>query len=328
MKVMHWNYFHDSDGPSGIKRYESELYNHMLNNRDIELQRIQRHKHNIFIQGFNTGGADIVHATFQELAVLRLLKRPKKFVLTVHDLIPKFYYSYFQKKRSLWNHTEHEISNADKIIVDSHYTGIVLVDVLNVDINKITVIPLGVSEIYHEHCKTNSKNRIGIPEDKRYILINTSNQKWKNIDTLLKIIDMLPQYTFLKMGYGDNLYKNNIINLGIVSEVDMPYVYSACDLFVHTSEYEGFGLPVLEAMACGCPVVSSNATSLPEVVGNEGILVDTKDVVGYCDAIDTLMNDSNRHMDIKQRGIERSKKFTWQKTADMTYEVYKQCLAE
>lgn len=328
MKVMHWNYFHDGDGPSGIKRYESELYNYMLKNKDIELQRIQRHKRNIFVQGFSTGGADIVHATFQELSVLRLLKGPKNFVLTVHDLIPKFYCSYIQKIRSLWNYTEGQIPKADKIIVDSHYTGMFLVDILKVDISKITVIPLGVSDIYHEHCKTNSKNRIGVSEDERYILINTSNQKWKNIDTLIKIIDMLPHYTFLKMGYGDNLYKDNVVNLGIVSEVDMPYVYSACDMFVHTSEYEGFGLPVLEAMACGCPVVSSNATSLPEVVGDGGILVNTKDVNSYCHAIDMLMSNSEKYNEIKQRGIERSKIFTWQKTADMTYEVYKQCLAE
>lgn len=325
---MHWNYFNENDGMSGIKRYESELYNRLLKNTDIELSRIQRTARLVFMNDFYDADADIVHGTYQELAPLILTKSPRKFILTVHDLIPKLYFSWFKKLRHMWYFTEKMIQYAEKIIVDSHYTGMILVEMLNIDISKIEVIPLGVSEIYHEHCKTKSKNRIGIPKDKRYILINTSNQKWKNIDTLLKIVDMLQQHTFLKMGYGDNLYKDNVVNLGIVSEADMPYVYSACDLFVHTSEHEGFGLPVLEAMACGCPVVSSNATSLPEVIGNGGILVDTKDVDGYCHAIDMLMSNSEKYNEIKQYGIERSKTFTWQKTADMTYEVYKQCLAK
>ncbi len=78
----------------------------------------------------------------------------------------------------------------------------------------------------------------------------------------------------LKVGYGDMLQGEGIINLGWVREEDMPSLYNAADIFLHTAEYEGFGLPVLEAMACGVPVVASNSASLPEIVGNCGELVD------------------------------------------------------
>lgn len=325
---MHWNYFNETDGPSGIKRYESELYSHLDEIKDIELQLIQRHKRNIFVDGFKESDADIVHGTFQNLAPLILVKKPNKFVLTVHDLIPHFYYSIPQKIKHMWYLIAIAISQADAIIVDSDYTKGVLIETLGIPYNKIYVVPLGVPSGFCEHNKSNSCKRFGFKKDKIHILINSSNEPWKNIGTLNRIIDLLPNYQFVKIGYGSTIDRENVINLGYISDMDMPYLYSACDVFLHTSEYEGFGLPVLEAMACGCPVVCSNASSLPEVAGNGGILVNTMDVAGYCNAIDTLLSDQNKHFEIKINGLIQSSKFTWKKTAEQTIEVYKKCLNE
>ena len=136
----------------------------------------------------------------------------------------------------------------------------------------------------------------------------------------------MPQYTFVKIGYGTTLDKKNVINLGHVPEDHMPYLYNACDILVHTSAYEGFGLPVLEAMSCGCPVVCSNSTSLPEIVGNSGVLIDTFDVAGYCDAIELLLNNSHLYDYKMQKGLEQALKFTWEQTTLKTLGVYEKCI--
>lgn len=325
MKVMHWNYFNETDGPSGIKRYESELYDHLQEFTGIQSQRVQRHNRNIFFDDFKERDADIVHATFQGLTPLVLVKKPRCFILTVHDLIPKFYYSIPQKIKHMWYLIEASINKADIIIVDSQYTKHDLICMLGIPKDQIVVIPLGVSRDFCEYNKRNSRKRFGFKEDKMYILINSSNESWKNIGTLNRIIDLSPDYIFVKIGYGSSIERENVINLGYVSDFEMPYLYSACDVFLHTSEYEGFGLPVLEAMACGCPVVCSNATSLPEVVENGGILVNTMDVVAYCDAIDTILSSQHMYEKIKDAGFSQAAKFTWNKTVELTMEVYHKC---
>lgn len=328
MKIVHWNYFNESDEISGIKRYETELYNHMSGISDVQCQQVQRHNRNIFFDEFEEHDSDIVHATFQNLAPLALIKKPYRFVLTVHDLIPKFYYSIPQKIKHMWYLIEASINKADKIIVDSEYTKQDLISYLNITEDKIHVVPLGVSDAYHPHCKLNSCTRIGLTGDKKRILVNSSNKPWKNVKTLNRIIDRLPEYEFVKIGYGTTIQNENILNLGFVPEIEMPYLYSACDLFLHTSEYEGFGLPVLEAMSCGCPVVSSNGASLPEVVGNGGVLVSSNDVDMYCDVIDTLLSSKNTLKLWTKNGTEQASKFTWDRTAEQTLEVYKKCLNE
>ena len=95
-------------------------------------------------------------------------------------------------------------------------------------------------------------------------------------------------------------------------------------LFVYPSMYEGFGLPPLEAMACGCPAVVSDATSLPEVVGNGGVLVDPQDVEGWVQAITAILKDDSLRDDLRQRGLERAAMFDWARTAEETIQVYQE----
>jgi len=324
MKVMHWNSFCETDKQSGIKRYEDELYNHLKNK--IDITRIQKTKRNVFLDKFKNGNADIVHATFQNLAMLKITKHPKRFIITIHDLIPKLYFPLRLKIKYMWYLNEFVFPFIDEIIVDSEYTKKSLIDLLNIDQNKIHVIYLGKSPIYKEYDKNISKKYLGLPNDKKLILIVSSNEPWKNVETMEKIIDDRSEYQFVKIGYETTIKKDNVINLGYVHENDMPYLYSACDVFVHTSAYEGFGFPVLEAMACGCPVVSSNATSLPEVIGNGGVLVNTMSVPEYCNAIDRLLSHEIEYNRIKNNGIKQASKFTWERTAKLTLEVYHKCL--
>ena len=110
--------------------------------------------------------------------------------------------------------------------------------------------------------------------------------------------------------------------LGHVPQADLPALYSAADLFVFPSLYEGFGLPALEAMACGTPVVASNVSALPEVVGDAALQVPPLDVEALADAVERLLRDDRLRSDLRERGLERARQFSWEKAARQTVEVY------
>jgi glycosyltransferase involved in cell wall biosynthesis len=117
---------------------------------------------------------------------------------------------------------------------------------------------------------------------------------------------------------------NWIVLTGYVAETDLPALYSGAICFVYPSYFEGFGLPPLEAMKCGAPVIVGNRTSLPEVVGDAGLLVDPFDENAIASAVTRLMNDSNLRAELRVKGLNRAKLFDWRETARRTLEVYEQ----
>jgi len=120
--------------------------------------------------------------------------------------------------------------------------------------------------------------------------------------------------------------KDSVIKLGYVPDGDMPLLYNLADLFVYPSLYEGFGLPPLEAMACGCPVITSNTSSISEVVGDAGVMVDPYNIDDLAKAMyDILTNDALRE-NMTKKGLERAKMFSWEKTARETLKVCKEVL--
>jgi glycosyltransferase involved in cell wall biosynthesis len=119
-------------------------------------------------------------------------------------------------------------------------------------------------------------------------------------------------------------YADDIRYVGYVPEEEMPLWYNAATLFVYPSEYEGFGLPPLEAMACGTPVVSSTASSLPEVVGDAGILVNPKDTDAIADAMHRVLDDQSLRLDLSERGPLRARAFTWRRMGEETLAIYRE----
>ena len=141
-------------------------------------------------------------------------------------------------------------------------------------------------------------------------LVLTGGVSWKS-KTVRDLIDSM---------------KDSVIKLGYVPDGDMPLLYNSADLFIYPSLYEGFGLPLLEAMACSCPVITSNTSSIPEVVGEAGVMVDPYNIDDLAIAMyEVLTNDALRE-NMTEKGLKREKMFSWEKTASETLKVYEKVM--
>jgi len=121
----------------------------------------------------------------------------------------------------------------------------------------------------------------------------------------------------------DQRLRNRIFNTGYVDEESLTCLYSNALALVFPSLYEGFGLPVLEAMACGCSVICPDAASLPEVAGDAALFIDPSEVDGLAAAIDKLVDDSTLRIDLIHKGFERVAQFSWKRTAEETLDVFR-----
>ena len=117
--------------------------------------------------------------------------------------------------------------------------------------------------------------------------------------------------------------KQRVIFPGLVAEDDLPCLYSAASMMVFPSLYEGFGLPIVEAMACGVPVIASNASCLPEVAGNASLMVDPRDVSAMATAMQELVSQSSLRAALRARGLERAEQFRWENSAAELLQIYR-----
>lgn len=266
-----------------------------------------------------------------------VLQQGKKLVVTVHDLSPVVLPEYYDIKRRLWHWSvgfRRTLARADKIIAVSEYTKKELVDVLGLDANKITVVHQGLD---HGRYKPNLdqarlrdvRNRYGLPGE--FILYVGTLEPRKNVDGLLKAWEAMetkvPIVIAGKPGwkYGDifkmaqKSSKRRLIQfLGFVPEADKPYVIKLARALAFPSIYEGFGLPVLEAMAVGTPVITSSVTSLPEVAGDAALLVNPYNTDELTFALEQLVTDESLRGQLVVKGFKRAQDFTWDKTAAET----------
>lgn len=277
---------------------------------------------------------DIIHSP--ENASLFVKLQNQKKVVTVHDIIAYIYaefgFTSFRYKLTL----KRTLRTADKIITDSYNTKKDLINYFDIPEQKINVIYLAADEKFKplDSQKVSpilKKYGIFFP----YILYVGGFMKHKNVPILLKAFCKLKKEGINhKLVFTGNSNKviNNIIQklglqkyvmfIGYVEGEDLPALYNGADLFVYPSLYEGFGLPPLEAMACGCPVITSNTSSLPEVVGDAGIMFDPYDVDELSNVMLKVLSDNILRKDLIIKGLNRSKMFSWEKCAKDTVNVY------
>ena len=272
-----------------------------------------------------------------------------KTVISIYDMAhiyyPDFAEAEFYKflSRKLKSHAQ----KAEMILTISDSTRRDVVNYLDIPEDKVRVTYLGVDPQYRPVGDSSVvqaiREKYGLPE--RYILFVGTLQPRKNVEGLLGAFRMLedeykvPHKLVLVGCKGwkyDGIFSrierdglsDKVVFPGYVDYQDLPVLYSAADLFVLPSYYEGFGLPILEAMACGTPVVTSNVSSMPEVAGDAAVLVDPKRTEDIAGGIYRVLNDPALAGTLRERGMIRAKEFTWEKCADETMQVFEEVVGE
>ncbi|MCD6519417.1 MAG: glycosyltransferase family 4 protein [Anaerolineae bacterium] len=275
------------------------------------------------------------------------LCKPCLLVVTIHDLSFYIYPEFFRpfQRRYLQHFTRWTSKRADQIIAVSESTRRDVIRFLGVAPDRVVTIPNGVEEIFRPLGRARLeafRRRNGLPE--RMILFLGTLEPRKNLLVLLEAYALLRQRGAQEMlvvaggkgWYYESVYatverlglRRWVIFPGYVPWEELPLWYNAAELFVYPSLYEGFGLPPLEAMACGVPVVVSNVSSLPEVVGEAGVLVDPQDPQGLAVAMEELLADPARREELAEAGLARARSFSWERTALQTAQLYHRMLGE
>ncbi|MBI4492450.1 MAG: glycosyltransferase family 4 protein [Chloroflexi bacterium] len=288
-------------------------------------------------------GVDLLHSTAY---VSPLLWRGPS-VLTVCDLSFIRYPEVFNRanRAYLGLLTRLSARRASRVLTISEHTRQDVVRLLGVPPERVATTYCGVDESFRpldpDQVAAYRAQR-GLPA--RYVLYLGTLEPRKNVLTLLRAFARLrsskaiPHTLVLAGAPGwqyQGLYErvsalgieSDVRFLGFVPSAEQTLCYNAADLFVYPSLYEGFGLPVLEAMACGLPVVSSNAASLPEVVGRAGLQVAPLDAAALAEAMGQVLSDANLHNTLRRAGLDQARRFSWSSMAVQTLQVYDQALA-
>jgi glycosyltransferase involved in cell wall biosynthesis len=263
---------------------------------------------------------------------------PCKLVMTIHDMnhlafpeyyskVHQYYYKYVVKPSAI---------KSEKILTDSEFSKDEIIKFFKLSADKIVVTHLGIDHSFndtdHQAKHQEVIQKYKLPE--HFILYVGNRKPHKNVERLIEAYSRVNTDGKLAMsGDPDDNLNSLIIKLNLVDKVcftgniadsDLPVVYNLAELFVFPSLYEGFGLPPIEAMACGTPVITSNVSSLPEVVEDAAILVNPYDVSELANAITSVLSNEDTYQKLIEKGLAQAKKFTWEETANKTLAVYQE----
>lgn len=284
-------------------------------------------------------GLDVLHSP----DFIPPFRRNCKSVITIHDLAFLLYPHFLTKESArYYSRIDQAVHRADHIIAVSESTKRDTVQLLGVPKKKITVIHEAANPIYRPVNDQGSlqqiKRKYGIASD--FILFVSTVEPRKNLPTLLRayrqlVDDYKPAVKLVVVGRRGWLFEktfavveelnlvDEVLFLGRVPDEDLLLLYNAAQVHVHPSHYEGFGLPPLEAMTCGTPTIVSNVASLPEVVGDAGLLVDPDDISGWTVALWRALTDQALREELIEKGFKRAQLFSLEKTARETLAVYR-----
>lgn len=286
------------------------------------------------------GGADIFLApNINFLAV----SKECELVTTFHDLSFERFPEFFTLKTRLWHYyfvnPRRIAKKSDRIIAVSRSTAKDLEEIYKIDAKKISIIRHGVSEDYKVINRNDPKllevqKKYNLPY--KFILYLGNIEPRKNIKSaiaafkkLRKEKPVLEKYKLVLVGNRSPLCRDitkkeeqDILSIGYIGQEDKLFVYNLASLFVYPSFFEGFGLPVLEAMACGTPVIASNNSSISEVAGKSAVMINPNRPEQLFEAMKSVLLDEKLRDKMKKRGLEQSQKFSWEKCAEETLKIF------
>ncbi len=319
---------------NGVRRYYHRYWKYPKNliSQDVDIFHIVDHS-----------DAHLIHW---------LKKNRQHRIVTCHDIINLVEPELFRGRArfplismALWKLAIQNMQDAEHIVSVSLHTVKDIVQNLGIERERITVVPNAVDPVFSPLSaeETNTfREQQKISSDKFCILNVGSNNPRKNIFGILQVIRILVQRKlpihFWKVGADFNeeqkkfIHNNGIENyityLGTPNEQTLVKIYSSADALLAPSLYEGFGMTILESMACGTPVITSNSTSIPEVTGDAAILIDPKNITEIAKAISDLQSNSSQYEVLVNKGLARAKLFTWESTAEQIALIYEKVVQQ
>jgi glycosyltransferase involved in cell wall biosynthesis len=284
---------------------------------------------------------DIFHSPFNVLPLIKVCPS----LVTIHDLAFEIYPDEFSFQARVFHKTFTPIAarTADIIIVPSTCVEKNIVELYGVSQDKIRVVHEAADKIFKPMDRQESKVKIvqkyGIKDD--FILFIGFARLRRNVPQLLEAFSRLKKqhdirHKLVIVGRYDSVntnyprlvreldMENDVIHFARIVDEDMPLFYNAAEVFVYPSSYEGFGLPLVEAMACGTPIIASNASPMPEIVGNAGLFVNPFDISQMAQTIYNVLTDEHLCLELRDKSLERAHSFSWKKTAEKTLEAYRE----
>ncbi|WMP18894.1 glycosyltransferase family 4 protein [Thiothrix lacustris] len=317
-----------------LPEYHSLIVDGKLSNQPFKSQYLMNRWNDLLsLRHHVYSTTDVIHQTYYSKQFPR--KKPK--VITIHDMIPEKFPQETDRKSIISARKRYAITNANHIICVSQHTRQDLMEIYNIPSEKVSVIYHGWEYSNQQTLNTSRAN----PPDRPYLLYVGQRDAYKNFTTLLKAyandLYLRTNYQLICFGGRDfnhneqksfenyKLTSNQIIRLEGNDSL-LQQLYRHASVFVYPSHYEGFGMPILEAMSHDCPVACANTSSLPEVAGQAAAFFDANDIESIQNSIHKIINNENYRNILIQAGKERLNHFSWDKCANETLDVYKQVL--
>ena len=366
MKILYDHQIFTNQVYGGISRYFFELIKYFENNNGIKyelslkcsnnyyLKKLKKLPYKTFLENFSFRGKyrllnilnkevskkyitrghyDIFHPTYYNPYFLDYVGS-KPFVLTVYDMIHEKFKEMFSAKDKTSEYKKLLSQKASKGLKGWYYAKHPNIEIFNIEESKIEVVYLGNSMI------PNNNTILDFKLPKKYIIFVGARGGYKNFDTFIKSVTPLlyedKELSIVCVGGGkfkafeialfNSLDINKQIQRFDIDDDKLAIFYKNAILFVFPSLYEGFGIPILESFACKCPLACSNTSSLPEIAGDGAEYFDPTDKLSILNSIQKVLYNDKLRKQLINKGIERMKEFTWEKTADKTKHLYKKLL--
>jgi glycosyltransferase involved in cell wall biosynthesis len=340
---------------TGISKYQDEIHKRLP---EINLHQIGYQPLDYEIKGFNAGNVTRLYATYplqvvrkinpdhiqhittQSLAYLLNFINTEKSLVTCYDLIP---WAYDNNRTLPWKLNLRGLKKAQKIITISKYSQEDIVRYVGCSPENIEVVYPAINHNYYYPQDYDLREFLKLPEYTKLILYVGSEEPRQNLELLIrslaKLKKQISDVKLVKVGEPQHVngrkirrmvtdlgLKDDVVFIGAIEEGQIPNFYRGVDVLVYPCLYAGFGLPPLEAMACGTPVITSNVSSLPEVVGEAGIMINPYKPEDLTNHLVKILNDKDLQKDMIMKGLKRSKKFNWETSAQKTREIYRELL--